>query len=189
MAESGLRHSTRNRAWGNPPWVRIPPLPFTYEGAEQSRKSKSKITSVFNLVTSNPRGQLAYAMAGACFLGVTQILTVDRLDIPLTGAIWVFALAIPLLILQGLRPPMIRSTQEAPKMDTKEEKSLIWYARSLSLGFLGLAFLFFHFGPIAGILFCIACLSCTGWWLTSHSQRPVSVGKFVLLILLYPRLR
>ena len=27
MAESGLRHSTRNRAWGNPPWVRIPPLP------------------------------------------------------------------------------------------------------------------------------------------------------------------
>src|SRR5437899_13095981 len=28
VAESGLRHSTRNRAWGNPPWVRIPPLPF-----------------------------------------------------------------------------------------------------------------------------------------------------------------
>src|SRR5438874_8961124 len=27
VAESGLRHSTRNRAWGNPPWVRIPPLP------------------------------------------------------------------------------------------------------------------------------------------------------------------
>src|SRR5436853_4725705 len=29
VAESGLRHSTRNRAWGNPPWVRIPPLPPT----------------------------------------------------------------------------------------------------------------------------------------------------------------
>src|SRR5437016_13094178 len=28
VAESGLRHSTRNRAWGNPPWVRIPPLPL-----------------------------------------------------------------------------------------------------------------------------------------------------------------
>ena len=27
VAESGLRHSTRNRAWGYPPWVRIPPLP------------------------------------------------------------------------------------------------------------------------------------------------------------------
>src|SRR5262249_1484465 len=27
VAESGLRHSTRNGAWGNPPWVRIPPLP------------------------------------------------------------------------------------------------------------------------------------------------------------------
>src|SRR6476659_579346 len=28
VAESGLRHSTRNRAWGNSPWVRIPPLPM-----------------------------------------------------------------------------------------------------------------------------------------------------------------
>jgi hypothetical protein len=28
VAESGLRHSTRNRAWGDPPWVRIPPLPL-----------------------------------------------------------------------------------------------------------------------------------------------------------------
>src|SRR5215216_7369863 len=37
VAESGLRHSTRNRAWGNPPWVRIPPLPpvfaFTHNNA------------------------------------------------------------------------------------------------------------------------------------------------------------
>jgi hypothetical protein len=24
---AGVGHSTRNRAWGNPPWVRIPPLP------------------------------------------------------------------------------------------------------------------------------------------------------------------
>src|SRR6516162_8950568 len=30
VAESGLRHSTRNRAWGNPPWVRIPPLPPSF---------------------------------------------------------------------------------------------------------------------------------------------------------------
>src|SRR5215469_5180097 len=45
VAESGLRHSTRNRAWGNPPWVRIPPLPpyfltnarcFTKRRLEQS---------------------------------------------------------------------------------------------------------------------------------------------------------
>ena len=32
VAESGLRHSTRNRAWGNPPWVRIPPLPLPSRG-------------------------------------------------------------------------------------------------------------------------------------------------------------
>src|SRR5205814_1713211 len=37
VAESGLRHSTRNRAWGNPPWVRIPPLPpvFAFAYAQQ----------------------------------------------------------------------------------------------------------------------------------------------------------
>src|SRR5437762_1683696 len=46
VAESGLRHSTRNRAWGNPPWVRIPPLPFTYEKRDRIAKSKSRITSV-----------------------------------------------------------------------------------------------------------------------------------------------
>ncbi len=33
VAESGLRHSTRNRAWGNPPWVRIPPLPLLIKSA------------------------------------------------------------------------------------------------------------------------------------------------------------
>ena len=37
VAESGLRHSTRNRAWGNPPWVRIPPLPPAL-GLERSEK-------------------------------------------------------------------------------------------------------------------------------------------------------
>src|SRR5206468_4107252 len=53
VAESGLRHSTRNRAWGNPPWVRIPPLPpvFTSSAppsprlrlAEQRREKCNKI--------------------------------------------------------------------------------------------------------------------------------------------------
>ena len=39
VAESGLRHSTRNRAWGNPPWVRIPPLP--------PRRATFSISSIF----------------------------------------------------------------------------------------------------------------------------------------------
>jgi hypothetical protein len=40
VAESGLRHSTRNRAWGNPPWVRIPPLP--------PRRTTFSISSIFD---------------------------------------------------------------------------------------------------------------------------------------------
>lgn len=40
VAESGLRHSTRNRAWGNPPWVRIPPLP-PFPLVRESRRQKN----------------------------------------------------------------------------------------------------------------------------------------------------
>ena len=42
VAESGLRHSTRNRAWGNPPWVRIPPLPPISVGNAQRSTPKLK---------------------------------------------------------------------------------------------------------------------------------------------------
>src|SRR5438477_8918006 len=51
VAESGLRHSTRNRAWGNPPWVRIPPLPRPSQiqtAAEKVHRSES----VANCVTA-----------------------------------------------------------------------------------------------------------------------------------------
>ena len=48
VAESGLRHSTRNRAWGNPPWVRIPPLP---------RKPKP-------VILSECEGSLTISLAG-----------------------------------------------------------------------------------------------------------------------------
>src|SRR5438270_4839529 len=41
VAESGLRHSTRNRAWGNPPWVRIPPLPPAFSLRQLRCRSKA----------------------------------------------------------------------------------------------------------------------------------------------------
>src|SRR5437667_1327053 len=43
VAESGLRHSTRNRAWGNPPWVRIPPLPSCFEPISESNSPLHRI--------------------------------------------------------------------------------------------------------------------------------------------------
>src|SRR6266480_79032 len=51
VAESGLRHSTRNRAWGNPPWVRIPPLPpvFLKVAACASRKVFSRSLILFHV--------------------------------------------------------------------------------------------------------------------------------------------
>src|SRR5437660_6078694 len=46
VAESGLRHSTRNRAWGNPPWVRIPPLPPTLSKWASGRQKNVTIFSL-----------------------------------------------------------------------------------------------------------------------------------------------
>ena len=53
VAESGLRHSTRNRAWGNPPWVRIPPLPpvyFAVHGFLDKNKVQRRLSQDLNCI-------------------------------------------------------------------------------------------------------------------------------------------
>ena len=49
VAESGLRHSTRNRAWGNPPWVRIPPLPLPSQIQTAAEKVTDQSASLIAL--------------------------------------------------------------------------------------------------------------------------------------------
>src|SRR5215831_20142745 len=46
VAESGLRHSTRNRAWGNPPWVRIPPLPPVFAVSREMSRERENVTKI-----------------------------------------------------------------------------------------------------------------------------------------------
>src|SRR6185295_9226670 len=57
VAESGLRHSTRNRAWGNPPWVRIPPLPPT--PVFHDRIDVERPTMTFSMLPDAPRVPVA----------------------------------------------------------------------------------------------------------------------------------
>src|SRR5207248_2772621 len=70
VAESGLRHSTRNRAWGNPPWVRIPPLP---PPNAKRNHSKAGGTRQFEVITAerqtvDPGKVIVTALAGLFFL-------------------------------------------------------------------------------------------------------------------------
>src|ERR1700758_4977820 len=52
VAEFGLRHSTRNRAWGNPPWVQIPPLPPMF--VDSARKQLSLPAVHWSCEVSHP---------------------------------------------------------------------------------------------------------------------------------------
>ena len=76
MAESGLRHSTRNRAWGNPPWVRIPPLPppiLLHDFKCKKDPSKAGCSRRFEVITAErqtgePGKVIVTALAGLFFL-------------------------------------------------------------------------------------------------------------------------
>src|SRR5437879_12748070 len=79
VAESGLRHSTRNRAWGKPPWVRIPPLPppiLSHDSKCKRDPSKLDVRGSFEVITAERQtiehGKvLVNALAGLFFLGGT----------------------------------------------------------------------------------------------------------------------
>src|SRR5437870_9577997 len=57
VAESGLRHSTRNRAWGNPPWVRIPPLPPPSIGSKPIASGTFIAYNSFSMIQANCRAR------------------------------------------------------------------------------------------------------------------------------------
>src|SRR5256714_3557162 len=76
VAESGLRHSTRNRAWGNPPWVRIPPLPppiLLHDSKCKKNSSETGCSRRFEVITAErqtvePGKVIVTALAGLFFL-------------------------------------------------------------------------------------------------------------------------
>src|SRR5207244_7446887 len=79
VAESGLRHSTRNRAWGNPPWVRIPHLPppiLSHDSKCKRDPSKPDVRGSFEVITAERQriehGKgIVTALAGLFFLVCT----------------------------------------------------------------------------------------------------------------------
>src|SRR6266699_5810032 len=92
VAESGLRHSTRNRAWGNPPWVRIPPLPpiVVKVGIRQTEKCYN-----FSLATS-VRGA-AYCVSN---WAATLLLVVDGYSQLVSAAVHRYS-----HLIRNLNPP------------------------------------------------------------------------------------
>jgi hypothetical protein len=137
-------------------------------------------------MNTDGRGQLAFGLAGACFVAVTQILGVGCLDRPLNWAIWVFSLAIPVLVFYGLRPPQITPIAEGQELNSSEARALVWYLRALFLGLCGLSLMFFHFGVVAGVLFSLLFVWCAFKWISAHAHEPLSLLRFFGIIFLYP---
>src|SRR6266446_4619620 len=67
VAESGLRHSTRNRAWGNPPWVRIPPLP--------PKRASTALNRSSNLGGMKASHLLSFLCGAAAMIGFSTLTT------------------------------------------------------------------------------------------------------------------
>src|SRR5207247_9931503 len=65
VAEPGLRHSTRNRACGDPPWVRIPPLPLALR-KEQLAKESALFRQDWRVATSSSYVHLELAHLVQC---------------------------------------------------------------------------------------------------------------------------
>jgi hypothetical protein len=90
------------------------------------------------------------ALAGSCFVAVTQIITKDNVSDCLYAATICFAVAIPGLACYFLYPP----TFQRERKDWSRTYSLyhLLYLFVASLSLIGFALLFFSIGVVPGVL-------------------------------------
>lgn len=115
--------------------------------------------------------ELAFGMAGAGFLAMTQILTLDRIDVLLQVAIYIFSFAVPALIFQGLTIPRLMGERDSNGLTRTGIKRSNWYIRSMGVGLVGIDLVVFHFGIPAGILFIITTIFLSERWLIPPADR------------------
>jgi hypothetical protein len=105
----------------------------------------------------HPVAKMSTALAGASLIATTQILTTN-LDLPLTGAVWIFAICLPLLLLSSIQPGIGQIDDNLDQFSASELKAFKRFMVVALADILGFTLLFFHFGLIAGCLFCGSCL-------------------------------
>ena len=112
---------------------------------------------------------LAGSAAGASFIAVTQILTLDCPDRCLIWSVCVFAVAIPMLVNFYLKPPGFK--KEKPRRGDPEYNLAVGYLLLLFLDAAGFALVFFHFGSLPGLFFIASFVAANFWFLKREPGR------------------
>ena len=106
---------------------------------------------------ANPLVGISTALAVSTVVAITQILTLSHLDWWLTIAVWCFAIALPLLIAVSINPirPLLIPQGVKVVMPPIAVRDFHVFLLVCAVDIVGFALIFFHFGLIAGCLFCV----------------------------------
>lgn len=129
----------------------------------------------------NPLVGISTALAVSTVVAITQILTLSHLDWWLTIAVWCFATALPLLIAVSINPirPLLIPQGVKVVMPPVAVRDFHVFLLVCAVDIVGFALIFFHFGLIAGCLFCVFS------WIGLHrlTSSPIGLlgklGRFV----------
>jgi hypothetical protein len=125
---------------------------------------------------------MAGSLAAGSFVAITQILTRTDLDRCLLTAVWLFAVTLPSLVRIYIKPPLLSTKLEFKDKSVEEQHAFMGFFNLVLCNIIGFAFLFFHFGLVAGGLFAAAA----SWSFWVWMNRP-EVKRLVGFVLLFPR--
>jgi hypothetical protein len=101
--------------------------------------------------TKYPGQVIAATIAGACFVIVTQLATLDSLSSSLRASVILCSIAIPLLLFVSIYDPFASGHATTPHLVTWMVVLFI----SSFVGIAGVCSLFFHFGCLPGWIFSV----------------------------------
>ena len=97
------------------------------------------------------------ALAGSCFVAITQIVTRDQIGGLLYYSTLCFSVSIPCMTAYFLYPPTFE--RSGGRWPLSYSLFHLFFLLVLLISFAGLALLFFSIGLVAGGLFCIGFLA------------------------------
>jgi hypothetical protein len=119
-------------------------------------------------VKSGPIETFSAALAGACFVALTQLLTRDTIAPALRASVALFSIAIPFLVIFALLPVPGEPFRELHALD-----KLTWllFTAASVLGLLGIACLFWFVRPLFGCAFALSSVVAYGFLLLRCLER------------------
>lgn len=106
-------------------------------------------------IFSDPIETFSAALAGACFVALTQLVTRDALTPSLQASVALFSVAIPFLVMFAVVPLPKGSFMKATVLDKLTE---LVFIGSSGAGLLGIACLFWFVRPLFGCAFFVSSI-------------------------------